>query len=57
MVKSVLNPEIEYEEILTVDKSDIGYDATQFELELFPDIAAVIALGNVKYTLCSRIFN
>ena len=54
MVKSVLNPEIEYEEILTVDKSDIGYDATQFELELFPDIAAVIALGNVKYTFSDK---
>ena len=54
MVRSVLNPEIEYEEVATIDKGDIGYDATQFELELFPNIAAVIALGNVKYTFSEK---
>ena len=54
MVKSVLNPEIVYDEVMTIDKSDIGYDATQFEIELFPNLASVIALGNVKYTFSDK---
>lgn len=54
MVRSVLNPEIDYEETRTVDKSDIGYDATQFEVELFPNIAAVIALGAIRYTFSDK---
>jgi len=54
MVRSVLNPEIEYEETRTVDKSDLGHDATQFEVELFPNIAAVIALGAIRYTFSDK---
>ena len=54
MVRSVLNSEIEYEEKRTVDKSDVGHDATQFELELFPNIGGVVALGNVKYTYSDK---
>ena len=54
MVKSVLDPEIEYTDVMTIDKSDIGLDAVQFQLELFPNTAAVIALGNVKYTYSAK---
>ncbi|MEE9573666.1 MAG: hypothetical protein V3W20_11500, partial [Candidatus Neomarinimicrobiota bacterium] len=54
MVKSVLDPEIEYTDVMTIDKSDIGFDAVQFQLELFPNTAAVIALGNVKYTYSAK---
>lgn len=50
MVNSILNPKIVYEETKRVEKNDIGYDATQFEIELYTNIASVVALGNVNYT-------
>ena len=50
MVKSVIDPNITYSEITDIDEGDIGYDAIQFEVELFPELEATIALGNVRYT-------
>ena len=54
MVLSRLDPNITYKDTPIIDKEDIGYDATQFEIELFPNTAAVIALGNVKYTFSGQ---
>ena len=42
MVLSRLDPNITYKDTAIIDKEDIGYDATQFEIELFPNIAAII---------------
>ena len=50
MVNSILNPKIVYEETKRVEKNDIGYDATQFEIELYTNMASIVALGNVNYT-------
>ena len=47
MVKSVLDPEIDYTDVMTIDKSEIGFDAVQFQIELFPNAAAVIAGNNI----------
>ena len=54
MVKSVLDDSITYSENTNIDEGDIGYDAIQFEVELFPEIEANIALGNVRYTFADK---
>ena len=54
MVKSVLDDNITYSENTNIDEGDIGYDAIQFEVELFPEIEANIALGNVRYTFADK---
>ena len=50
MVQSILDPSITYPENTDIDEGDIGFDAIQFEVEIFPNIEATIALGNVRYT-------
>ena len=50
MVVSKLDNTINYKDIKTVNKSDLGRDANLYEIELMPEINAIIALGNVKYT-------
>lgn len=54
MVKSVLDDSITYSENTNIDEGDIGYDAIQFEVELFPSVEANIALGNVRYTFADK---
>jgi len=54
MVKSVLDDSITYSENTNIDEGDIGYDAIQFEVELFPEVEANIALGNVRYTFADK---
>jgi predicted NAD-dependent protein-ADP-ribosyltransferase YbiA (DUF1768 family) len=54
MVKSVLDDSITYSENTNIDEGDIGYDAIQFEVELFPEIEANIALGNIRYTFADK---
>ena len=54
MVKSVLDDSITYTETTGIDEGDIGYDAIQFEVELFPGVDATIALGNVRYTYADK---
>ena len=54
MVKSVINDDINYSENTNIDEGDVGYDAPQFEVELFPGIEANIALGNVRYTFADK---
>jgi predicted NAD-dependent protein-ADP-ribosyltransferase YbiA (DUF1768 family) len=54
MVKSAMNDDINYSENSNIDEGDIGYDAPQFEVELFPGVEANIALGNVRYTFADK---
>jgi predicted NAD-dependent protein-ADP-ribosyltransferase YbiA (DUF1768 family) len=49
MVRSKLDQNITYDESKTIDKEDYDYDAPQFDIELFPNNEATIALGRVKY--------
>ena len=50
MVQSRIDKAITYPDIKTIDRDDFGHDAVQFEIELMPDIEAMIALGKVRYT-------
>ncbi len=53
MVKSILDPNINYPEIKTLDLDDIDYDATQYEYNILgTDI--IIALGQSKYTFIDQ---
>ena len=54
MVKSIIESSITYPETTNIDTTDMGYDAVQFEIELFPDIEATIALGNIRYTYADK---
>jgi len=54
MVKSILDDSITYLETKNIDEGDIGHDAIQFEVELFPGVDANIALGNVRYTYADK---
>ena len=49
MVNSHLIPSIVYDENKNINQEDIGFDATQFELELFPGLETMIAIGNENY--------
>ncbi len=49
MVKSKLNQEIVYEENKEIDEEDYDYSASQFDLDLYLNLEATIALGRVKY--------
>ena len=54
MVNSILDDSISYSENTNIDEADIGYDAIQFEVELFPNVEANIALGNVRYSFADK---
>jgi predicted NAD-dependent protein-ADP-ribosyltransferase YbiA (DUF1768 family) len=54
MVKSIINADISYIENTEIDDGDIGLDALQFEVELFPGLDVTIALGNVQYTYADK---
>ena len=54
MVVSKINKSIEYPAIKFVDPEDLNYDAQLYELELFPGLEVIIALGNVKYTYVDK---
>ena len=47
MVASRLEPSIEYPEIKKLSENDKGYDATLYQVELYPTLECIIALGNV----------
>jgi hypothetical protein len=49
MVSSRLYPDITYDDTEIIDPNDIGYNAVQIEIELFPSIGAIIALGDIRY--------
>lgn len=49
MVNSYLIPTIKYVENKDIEEQDIGFDASQFEIELFPELEAMIAVGKANY--------
>ena len=54
MVVSNLDDSIIYQNIKSVDNSDLGFDASLYEINLMPKISGIIALGNVKYTFSAK---
>jgi len=54
MVVSKIDESIDYPDSKFVDPDDLDYDAQLYEIELFPDIDVVIALGKVKYTFVDK---
>ena len=54
MVVSKIDKSIEYPAVKFVDLEDLNYDAQLYELELFPGLEVIIALGNVKYTYVDK---
>lgn len=54
MVKSLIDDSITYIGTDAVDENDFGYDAVQFDIELFPNMMAGVALGNVRYTYADK---
>jgi len=49
MVKSIINPEVEYSELNSIDKSDIDYESTVYDIQLY-DNDLEIALGKELFT-------
>ena len=54
MVQSHIDKTIHYPDIKTIEPDDIGYDAVQFQIELMPNMEAMIALGKVRYTFVDK---
>jgi len=54
MVVSRIDKSIEYPPVKFIDSEDMDYDAQLYELELFPSLEVIIALGNVKYTYIDK---
>ena len=56
MVLSQIDKSIEYPAVKFVDSEDLDYDAQLYQIELFPDLEVIIALGKVKYTGIYKTF-
>jgi len=54
MVLSQINKSIEYPPAKFVDPEDLDYDAQLYQIELFPELEIIIALGKVKYTFIDK---
>ena len=54
MVLSQIDKSIEYPAVKFIDSEDLDYDAQLYQIELFPDLEVVIALGKVKYTFIDK---
>ena len=54
MVLSQIDKSIEYPAVKFVDSEDLDYDAQLYQLELFPDLEVIIALGKVKYIFIDK---
>jgi len=54
MVLSQINESIEYPMVKFVDPEDLDYDAQLYQIELFPNLEVIIALGKVKYTFIDK---
>uniref|UniRef100_A0A6C0C5K9 NADAR domain-containing protein n=1 Tax=viral metagenome TaxID=1070528 RepID=A0A6C0C5K9_9ZZZZ len=50
MVISKIDQRIEYASAKFVDPDDLDYDAQLYQIEIFPGLEIIIALGKVKYT-------
>jgi len=53
MVKSKLDDDIEYSEQKNINKDDVNYDATMYEIVLKKH-RVIIALGKPKYTYIDK---
>ena len=49
MVSSKLDSTVEYPEIKKLSSVDQGFDASLYEIELYPSIEAVVAIGNINH--------
>ena len=54
MVLSQIDKSIEYPAVKFVDSEDLDYDAQLYQIELFPDLEVIIALGKVKYVFIDK---
>ena len=54
MVLSQIDSSIDYPAVKFVDSEDFDYDAQLYQVELFPDLEVIIALGKVKYTFIDK---
>jgi predicted NAD-dependent protein-ADP-ribosyltransferase YbiA (DUF1768 family) len=54
MVLSQIDSSIDYPAVKFVDSEDLDYDAQLYQVELFPDLEVIIALGKVKYTFIEK---
>jgi len=54
MVVSQIDKSINYPPVKFVDQEDLDYDAQLYQIELFPDMEVIIALGKVKYTFVEK---
>ena len=54
MVVSKIDGSIDYPDSKFVDPDDLDYDAQLYQIELFPNLEVVIALGKVKYTYVDK---
>lgn len=54
MVVSKIDSSIDYPDSKFVDPDDLDYDAQLYQIELFPNLEVVIALGKVKYTFVDK---
>ena len=53
MVRSIINPTIEYVEKRTIDPEDKGHSSSMYAIDIF-DIEIVIVLGKPKYTFSNK---
>ena len=54
MTQSRIDSSVIYTEIKKLNKDDIDYDAPIYEVEFFPHISNLIALGNVNYSVSKK---
>ena len=54
MVVSRIDATIKYPNIKAVDPEDLNFEAQLYEIEIFPDLDVIIALGQVKYTFVTK---
>jgi len=54
MVLSQIDKSIDYPPVKFVDSEDLDYDAQLYQIELFPDLEVIIALGKVKYVFIDK---
>jgi predicted NAD-dependent protein-ADP-ribosyltransferase YbiA (DUF1768 family) len=54
MVVSQIDKSIDYPPVKFVDPEDLEYDAQLYQIELFPEMEIIIALGKVKYTFIEK---
>jgi len=54
MVLSQIDNSIDYPSVKFIDQEDLDYDAQLYQVELFPGVEVIIALGKVKYNFIDK---